>query len=80
MILLECVEFVLRIWNKQGPEPKILLEMNVPIQDLDYIAPLKPINTLNNLFNESILQSIFNVFHHVPCDCRLFPLTLFFSK
>ena len=80
MFLLECVEFVLRVWNKQEPEPTVLLKMDVPIQDLDYIAPLKPISTLNNLFNESILQSIFNVPPLSLSHSRLFLSTPFSSK
>lgn len=51
----------MRVWNKQDQDSTILIEKKVIIQELEYIAPLKPIDTLNNLFNESILESIFNV-------------------
>lgn len=55
------LEFILRVWNKKEKDSTVLIEKKVIIQELEYIAPLKPIDTLNDLFNEYILESIFNV-------------------
>ena len=59
---MQCdLEFILRVWNKKDEDSIVLIEKKVNIQELEYIAPLKPIDTLNDLFNEYILESIFNV-------------------
>ncbi|KNB43270.1 hypothetical protein JH06_3019 [Blastocystis sp. subtype 4] len=75
-------EFILRVWNKKEKDSTVLIEKKVIIQELEYIAPLKPIDTLNDLFNEYILESIFNVlvrivshFQALPFNSVLFQMT-----
>ena len=76
------LEFILRVWNKNEKDSTDLIKKKVIIQELEYIAPLKPIDTLNDLFNEYILESIFNVlvrivshFQALPFNSVLFQMT-----
>lgn len=54
------LEFILRVWNKEKDQDKIIIETSLSVQDVDYLAPLEGIDI--SKFNMESLPPVESAF------------------
>lgn len=75
------IEFILRVWNKEKDQDRVIIEVTLSVQDVDYIAPLEGIDIskfnmeslsssessfINKNMSIGAIEQIFNVFFFEP--------------